>query len=153
MISGKVLTFVCVTIGLFVAGCIPQPPAVEIVSPENDATVSGTVAIQAEARSSAAVENVTYQIDSGDWVNMTLMSGNGQHGLWEGNWNTTVAQEGFHTITVMATNAIGLTDMDSVTVVVDNVPPTPGSAEVNLRAEVVSTATAELTIQARTGKV
>jgi len=48
---------------------------------------------------------------------------------------------------------VGLADMDSVTVVVDNIPPAPGSAEVNLRAEVVSTATAELTIQARTGKV
>lgn len=147
------LAILFVAIGLFAAGCIPQPPAVEIVSPENDATVSGIVAIQAEATSSAAVENVTYQIDSGDWVNMALVSGNGQHGVWEGDWNTTVAQEGFHTITVMTTNAIGLTDMDSVTVVVDNVPPIPGSAEVNLRAEVVCTATAELAMQARTGKV
>lgn len=60
------LAILFVAIGLVVAGCIPQPPAVEIVSPENDATVSGIVAIQAEARSSAAVENVTYQIDSGD---------------------------------------------------------------------------------------
>ena len=147
------LAILFVAIGLFAAGCIPQPPVVEIVSPENDATVSGTVAIQAEARSSAAVENVTYQIDSGDWVNMALVSGNGQHGVWEGDWDTTVAQEGFHTITVMTTNAIGLTDMDSVTVVVDNMPPAPGSAEVNLRAEVVSTVTAALTMQARTGKV
>lgn len=84
---------------------------------------------------------------------MALVSGNGQYGVWEGDWDTTVAQEGFHTITVMATNAIGLTDMDSVTVVVDNIPPAPGSAEVNLRAEVVCTTTAELTMQARTGKV
>lgn len=153
MISGKVLTFACVAIGLLVAACIPQPPVVEVISPENEATVSGIVLIQAEATSSAAVENVTYQIDSGDRVNMTLVSGNGQHGLWEGDWNTTVAQEGFHTITVMATNAIGLADMDSVTVVVDNVPAAPGSAEVNLRAEVVCTATAELAMQTRIGKV
>jgi len=133
------LMSLAVAMFLFMA-CIPvpdRPPTVDILSPEDGAAVVGIVTIEANVTDDRGVRSVTCSVD-GESVPMVLVSGSRRFGLWEGYWDTTAIADGLHTITVTATDHRGQAGADWVIVVVDNVPPAPGSAEVQLRAEVVA---------------
>lgn len=124
---------------LFMTSCVSEPPpTVDIFSPEDGATVVGVVSIEVNATDNSGVDSVECSIED-ESVPMVLISGDELDGIWQGYWDTTAIPDGFHTITVTATDASGFGGVDSVIVMVDNVPPAPGSAEVQLRAEVIPT--------------
>lgn len=112
------------------------PPTVDIISPEEGATVGGIVSIEAHATDDYGISRIRCWVDS-ESVPMGLISGDELDGIWQGNWDTTAVDDGFYTITVTATDTIGFGGVDSVMALVDNVPPAPGSAEVQLRANVI----------------
>jgi len=124
---------------LFMASCVPEPPpTVDIFSPEDGATVVGIVSIEVNATDNSGVDSVECSIE-GESVPMALISGDELDGIWQGYWDTTAIPDGFHTITVTARDSTSGRSVDSAIVVVDNVPPAPGSAEVQLRAKVIPT--------------
>jgi len=132
-----VLAALALGVCLSVTGCQGDlPPTVEIVSPEEGATLAGIVSIEAHATDDYGVSRVTCWID-GESVPMELTSGDKLDGFWQGDLDTTAVDDGFYTLTVTANDTIGLGGVDFAMVVVDNVPPTPGSAEVQLRARVI----------------
>lgn len=99
------------------------PPVVDIVSPADGATLSGSVSIQVSASDDKGVDGVEYKIDTGSYQPMTY---NPITLYWEATWDSTAVVDGSHTIIARATDTIGQTSTDSITVNVDNVdnPPT-----------------------------
>lgn len=104
------------------AGGAPAP-TVNITSPQNGATVSGSsVLISADVYSGGSnytVTKVTYKIDSGSEVEMTGPNGS-VSGTWTAYWNSTTVADGSHTITVTAYNSGKKKTSKSVTVDVNN---------------------------------
>ncbi len=97
-------------------------PTVTIESPENLATVVGTITIQATATDAQdGTLTPTIYIDG-----VAVAVANSY------TWDTTTVDDGSHTIEAKATDSGGLTGSDLVTVTVDNVedppppPPPPG---------------------------
>jgi len=109
------------------------PPAVSISSPAAGATVSGTITIAASASDSGGVTGVTYRIDNGAPVAMTLASGTVNSGQWQAQLNTTTIADGLHKITVTATDSAGQQTAPFVNVSVRN------SAQQTLHVERIDT--------------
>ena len=97
-------------------------PVVDIENPADESTVSGTaVTIEVSASDDIGVDKVEYCIVSGGSQSMAYNSGTG---YWEATWDSTSVTDGIRTITATATNTIGQTSTDSITVEVDNTPNT-----------------------------
>jgi subtilisin family serine protease len=96
-------------------------PVVYIENPADESTVSGTeVTIGVSASDDNGVVEVKYCIDnSGGYKPMDY---NLATACWEATWDITGVEDGEHTITATATNIIGQTSTDSITVYVDNTP-------------------------------
>ncbi|HEX6231030.1 MAG TPA: Ig-like domain-containing protein, partial [Actinomycetota bacterium] len=96
-------------------------PTVQITSPGEGATVSGTVQIVADASDDQGVTQVEF-FDGATPIGTDTDGSNG----WSVPWNTAGALEGPHTISATATDTIGQTGSDSNEVTVDNLdgPPT-----------------------------
>jgi hypothetical protein len=96
-------------------------PTVSLTSPAAGATVSGSVALAANASDDKGVSKVDFLVDGAIVASDTSSSGG-----WTGTWNSATAGDGSHAITARATDTIGQTASDSKTVTVDNVdsPPT-----------------------------
>lgn len=75
-------------------------PTVQITNPTNNATVSGTVLIQATASDNVGVTKVEFMID-----NTSENIDNAQP--WEYNWNSSEVTDGNHTIVAKAYDAAG----------------------------------------------
>jgi len=90
------------------------PPNVRIDVPVADASVGGVVNVQATA--SPAVTQVDLYVDGALWD-----SGTSEPFAWK--WNTTLADEAAHELAVTAKTALGLQAAYTVTVTVDNTPP------------------------------
>ena len=104
------------------SGPIDQAPTAAIQQPASGATVSGTVTIRALATDDQGVPGATYAIDGGPAQGMVFVGSD----TWEAAWDTTTLADGAHTITVEATDTIGQTATDQVSVTVNNAPP-PGN--------------------------
>jgi subtilisin family serine protease len=109
-------------------------PVVDIVNPADKSTVSGTeVTIEVSASDDNGVTKVEYSIDSGAYPAMTY---NSDTVYWEATWDSTGVEDGAHTITARATDTIGQTSTDSITVYVDNTPnPTMHIASIVMSKE------------------
>ena len=92
-----------------------QPLTVEITYPTDGSTVSGTITIQASAGGDNGVVSVEFFIDE-------TSVGTDSTSPYEYTWDTTNS-DGSHTIIARATDTIGDTAEDSITVIVDNTPP------------------------------
>jgi subtilisin len=98
-----------------------EAPTASVVAPTDGATVSGTTAVQVDARdaeddpSTLAVE---VSVDGGSWQ---VASWIGTDGVHEYEWDTTSVVDGDHTIEAHVTDSAGNTTSTSVTVTVDNV--------------------------------
>ena len=92
-------------------------PELSILSPENNAVVSGSVDISANSTDVLSNVSVEYRVDSGAWV---TMSGGP---VWVATLDTTVLSDGTHTITVRSTDEAGNVVMESTKIVVDNSAP------------------------------
>jgi subtilisin len=114
----------------------PQPSGVplviNIVNPADESTVSGTeVTIEVNASDDIEVDKVEYSIDSGAYQVMTYNSSTG-YWYWETTWDSTGVADGPHTITAKATDTIGQTSIDTITVNVDNTANFMHIASINM---------------------
>jgi hypothetical protein len=97
-------------------------PVVYIENPADGAIVSGTaVTIEVSASDDNEVNKVEYCIDGGGYQ---LMDYNSVTDYWEATWDITGVEDGAYTITATATDNIGQTSTDLITVNVDNTPNT-----------------------------
>src|SRR6185436_14377338 len=76
-------------------------PTVSITSPTNQATVVGTVNLTVNALDNIAVGSVQYKLDN---VNLGSAVTTAQ---FSATWNTTLASNGPHTLTALATDTSG----------------------------------------------
>jgi hypothetical protein len=96
-------------------GTVDNPPNVTITTPLNGATISGSVLVTANAVDIEGVAKVEFFVDG----NLFDTDSNGSDG-WSATWDTTTYSDGSFTLSVTATDTIGQTGTDSITVVVDN---------------------------------
>lgn len=110
------------TVSVFASGA--PAPTVNITSPVNGATVSGTqVLISADAYSGGSkytITKITYKIDNGSEIQMSGPNGSAS-GTWTAYWDSTKVSNGSHTITVTAYNSAKKKTAKTITVNVSNV--------------------------------
>ncbi len=97
---------------------VDNPPAVNITSPLNGATVSGTVTITANASDDNGVTQVEFFVDGGS-------IGIDNTSPYSVSWNSTSISDGGHTIKATATDTAPQTASDSISVTVDNENDSP----------------------------
>lgn len=90
-----------------------ENPTVSITSPSNGQTVSDTISISASASDNVGVDYVQCQVDGGSWS---------QDSTSPYSWtlDTTALSDGNHQINVVAYDAAGNSDSDSITINVLN---------------------------------
>lgn len=110
-----------VTVNNVVTPPAPTPPTVSIIAPTNNATVSGAVAITANASDAVSISGVQFKVDGANFGAEDLSA------PYSTNLDTTTLTNGSHTLTAVARNNSNLTATANVTVNVSNVvtPPTP----------------------------
>jgi subtilisin len=93
---------------------------VQITNPADGAIVSGTVAIQATARSDSGILSVQFFID-------TTSIGFGTQGAdgWSIAWDTTAYHDSAYQVAAVAKDTLGQTARHSINIVVDNAPKKP----------------------------
>ena len=93
-------------------------PTVSIASPANGATVSGSVAVSANASDSAGVSSVQFSVDG-------MLEATSTSAPYDWNWDTSSVSAGSHTISATAIDAAGnrATTQISVNVVHNTAPP------------------------------
>lgn len=96
-------------------------PAVTITSPANNASVSGTIGISANATDNIRVVGVQFKIDG---INLGDEIENPPYTL---SWNTIQVANGQHTITAVARDSSGNQGISTITVTVSNATPLPSS--------------------------
>lgn len=101
----------------------PSAPTVSLTAPTNSATVSNTVALNANASDAQGVASVQFKVDGANAGAIDTTS------PYSVNWDSKTVANGGHTITAVATNTGGVSTTSSpVTVTVNNattpVPPT-----------------------------
>jgi len=97
---------------------IGQPPTVEITSPREGETVSGTIIIQGTASDpdgDETLERVEVKIDEGSWEIATGTTS------WSYRWDTTMVDDGQHTIYARSYDGEVHSEEDFVSVEVKNV--------------------------------
>ena len=96
-------------------GTVPAPPTVSLTAPANNATVSGTVTVSANASAGLGVANVQFQLDGASLGSPVAAS------PYSVSWNTTSIYNGTHTLTAVVTDTGGNTATSAaVTVTVNN---------------------------------
>ena len=91
------------------------PPTVSITSPSNNATVSGTVSVSANASDNVGVATVQFQVDGNNVGSADTTS------PYNFSWNTTSYANGSHALTAIAKDAAGNSAVSStVNVTVSN---------------------------------
>ncbi|HLG90997.1 MAG TPA: Ig-like domain-containing protein, partial [Candidatus Saccharimonadales bacterium] len=108
------------------------PPVVQITSPVNNSTVSGSQSVSANVTDDQGVAGVQFKVDGANLGSEDTVAPYGA------DWNTTAAANGAHTISAVARNTVNLTATTSVNVDVQNSvtppPPPPPVDEENLFA-------------------
>ena len=99
--------------GAAVAPSGDLPPTVSIMSPSDGVTVSGMVAITADASDDGSVTEVEFFVDGSSIFVDTASP-------WSADWDSTSVANAGHTITATAKDDAGQTTPDSITVSVDN---------------------------------
>lgn len=143
-------------IGVYIYGASgttdTTPPTVTVTAPANGATVSGTISLSATASDNTAVATVQFQLDGAN-LGAALTSA-----PYTATWDTTVAANGGHTLTAVASDAAGNHSSASVSITINNttsssaptvalVSPTSGS---NYRSPATIILTADVTANGHT---
>ncbi len=102
-------------------------PTVSITSPTNSATVSASIAVQAQAQDNEAVLGVQLKVDN------VALGQEDTSSPYSATWDTTAAGNGTHTLTAVARDGSGnISTSQATTVTVNNQapppPPPPGLA-------------------------
>ncbi|TFH46148.1 MAG: hypothetical protein E4G94_03055 [ANME-2 cluster archaeon] len=91
-------------------------PSVTISNPGNGATVSGSITITTVPIDDSGIDKVDFYIDDALLAETT--------DPYQTTWDTITIPDGSHTIKAIATDTIGQTASDTITVIVDNVVDT-----------------------------
>jgi hypothetical protein len=99
------------------------PPTVSITSPVSGSTVSGTIAVTANASDNVGVASVQFQVDG------NITGAPDTSAPYSYSWNTAVYTNGTHTVTAVAKDAAGNSATSAaVTVTISNAAPPPGQS-------------------------
>ena len=122
--AGNKTTSAAVTVTVSNSSGDTTPPTVSMTAPTNGATVSGSVAVTANASDNVGVAGVQFQLDG---ANLGAEDTASPYSI---SWDTTAASNGSHTLTAVARDAAGnRTTSSPVSVTVSNssadtTPPT-----------------------------
>jgi hypothetical protein len=94
---------------------VDNPPTITVTNPVEDATVTGTVTVTANASDDNGVSQVEFFVDAVS-LGVDTNSADG----WSVIWNSTQSVDGTHVIKAIATDTIGQTSQDSNNVNVVN---------------------------------
>ena len=92
-------------------------PDIQITSPTDGSTVSGTITITAEATDDDAITQVSFTIDG------TPIGTPDTTAPFTTTWDTTTTTNDTHTLTATATDPTGNTNTDTITLTTDNTAP------------------------------
>jgi glucose/arabinose dehydrogenase len=122
------------------------PPTISITAPAASATVSGTVAVSANAADTAAIVDVQFMVDG---VNIGSADASSPYSV---SWNTAAVSNGTHSLSAVARDAAGNTTTSAArTVTVSNwVPPSGLVAAYTFEAG-AGTTVADVSASGRTG--
>lgn len=95
-----------------------NPPTVGLTLPANGATVSGSIGVTASAVDDNGVVSVEFAVDGAPIGTDT----DGSDG-WSVTWDTTASPDGAASVSALATDTIGQTGNDTITVTVSNSSP------------------------------
>ena len=105
----------------------PEPgdeiPTIVITNPINAATVNELITFSADADDTEGVDTVDFLIDG-------VLHTQDDSAPYETSWDTTMVQNGSHTLTAIVYDSIGQTATDTLSVVVSNQEVTPSEIEV-----------------------
>jgi hypothetical protein len=93
---------------------------VRITNPADEATVSGTVTIEATASSDSGIAGVEFFLDT-----TSLGFGTKSADAWSIAWDTTAFHDSAYQVAAVATDTLGQTGRHAINVVVANAPPKP----------------------------
>ena len=129
-----------------------KPPAVSLTAPAAGASVSGTVTLAATASDNVGVVGVQFRVDGNSLIlpDGTTQDKTAPYGV---SWNTTTVANGSHTLTAVATDAVGNTKTSTVTVTVDNTAPAVSLTAPAAGASVSGTVTLSATASDNVGVV
>lgn len=96
-----------------------SPPALNIISPQNESIVGGNITIEANAEDPSGIKSVNFTTGT---VSSDMIF-NSATGHYAANLSTTMLPEGQKTIEIVATDKAGNTAKSSITLTVDNTPP------------------------------
>jgi hypothetical protein len=97
------------------SGPVDEPPTVALTAPEDEATVSGSVSVTADAADDDAVASVEFSVDgSSIGVDMDVSDG------WSVPWDTTAVPDGSYQVEAVATDTVNQTAADTIEATVDN---------------------------------
>ena len=105
------------------AGPVDQLPSVTVTNPAENATVSGTSQLTADANDDHGIARVDFYLD-------TTLLGSDSIGPYSLSWDSTGVADGNYTIIATAVDSIGQTASDSSAITVENVNEPPSPVEV-----------------------
>jgi hypothetical protein len=111
------------SVSVTVANNTDSPPSVTITNPADGSTVSSSLSVTANASDDTGVTQVEFFVDSASiGVDATAP--------YSTTWDTTSVSDGAHTLSAVATDDIGQTGSDSVSVTVANNTGSPTSVHI-----------------------
>ena len=124
------------------------PPTVSVTAPASGATVSGTQTVTANASDNVGVTGVQFELDGKALGSVDTTS------PYSVSWNTTIASNGSHSLTAVASDAAGNTaTATTINVTVSNKDTTPPSTPTGLSATAPTSAQVALKWNASTDNV
>lgn len=115
-----------------------QPPTVNVTSPADGASVSGTVNVTASATDNVGVSKAEFYVDN-------ALKSTDTSSPYSYSWNTTTVANGSHSLLVKAYDAAGNVGSDEIAVTVANGDTKPPSTPTNLTANAPSYNRVDLT--------
>ena len=94
---------------------VDSPPSVQVTSPSEGATVSGTISVEATAGDDRGLARVDFFVDGG----FLASDSDGSNG-WSVLWESISAGDGAHTVSATAVDSLGQTATDTISVSVNN---------------------------------
>jgi thiol-disulfide isomerase/thioredoxin len=91
-------------------------PSIDIVSPADNASVKGVLAINVDVIDESEISSVQYRIDDGTWTDM----GSGEGSRFSADWDSGEVEDGQHSLTITASDVHGNSDEGAVSVNIDN---------------------------------